>query len=230
MTTTCADILTRALALSVANQGLVDANVSGDVVDVLSRINQMQQRAVTRFTQRNKTLFLMTTTTVSTGGASARTADLSALTSRVQRIIRVTLPSGIEVALVDPNVPTSEMAPRYYTQGETLVEVSNDWDTTSAGAVTLTIQYSARPNDLDVSVLGALTQAVTIPDRFTDLLVYDLGAFLAEKDVGREDAEVADLTSKRDGVIDAWVESAAQFGGVPVYAFEIPVPQATSKD
>jgi hypothetical protein len=70
----------------------------------------------------------------------------------VQRIVRVTLHgSGIDVALIDPAIPLAEMAPRYYTRGANLVEVSNDWDTSTSNAVVLDVLYVYRPADLDVS-------------------------------------------------------------------------------
>lgn len=230
MTTTCADVLTRAVALSVANQGLIDSNVTADVQETLNRINQLQTNAFTRFTAKNKVGFLGSAVRTSTSGNGGRTIDLSGVTPRLQRIVRVTLPSGVEVSLVDPNVPQAELAPRYYMQGETIVEVMNDWDTSTASAVSLTILASSRATDLDVSATGALSQLVSVPDRYTSILVYGLGAYLAEKDVGREDEEVADLTAKSDAALDAWIESATLFGGVPVYSFEVPTPSVTSKD
>jgi len=96
--------------------------------------------------------------------------------------------------------------------------------------VSLTLLYSSRPPDLDVSALGTLAQLVSIPDRYTDILTYDLGAYLAEKDVGREMAEVVDLLAKRDESLSIWIASAVQFGGTAVYSFEIPSPSTTSKD
>lgn len=231
MTTLCSDIVTRAIGLSVANNGVLDPTQSADVQDALVRISQAQARAFTRFTNENKTAFLRSATVTSTTGNGNRSVDLSTLTPRVQRIIRLLLvTSGIEVALVDPNVPTSEMAPRYFTQGETLMEVSNDWDTSTAGAVSLSVQYASRPPDLDVSSTATLAQLVTIPDRYTDILTYDLGAYLAQKDVGREDAEVTALEAKRDESLAIWVASATQLGGVAVYAFEVPSPTVTNKN
>lgn len=229
MTTTCSDIVTRALALSVANQGLLDPNVTADVQTALSRISQAQIKAFIAFTQANRTAFLTSITVASNAANGHRVVDLSAQSPRVERIVRVELPSGVEVALVDPAVPTSEMAPRYFTEGDTLHEISNDWDTTSANAVSLTILCATRPPELDVSATASLTQTVSIPDRFTDLLVYELGAFLAESDVGREQAEVTDLRTKATGVLSDWINSAAQFGGVATYTFSIPTPTPDSK-
>jgi hypothetical protein len=152
MTTTCSDILTRAIGLSVANVGVIDPTVAADIQDALVRITQAQSRAFTRFSAANKTAFLRSTTVTSTASNGNRTCDLSTLDPRVQRIIRLTLTtSGIDVALVDPTVPTAEMAPRFFTESESLVEVSNDWDTASANAVSLTLLYTSRPPDLDVS-------------------------------------------------------------------------------
>ena len=227
MATTASDIVTRAIGLSVANVGVLDPSVAADIADALVRISQAQARAFTRFSAANKTAFLRTTTVTSTASNGNRTCDLSGLSPRVQRIIRLTLTtSGIDVALVDPAIPTAEMAPRFYTRDETLVEVQNDWDTASANAVGLTVAYTSRPPDLDVSGTGTLTQTVSIPDRYTDVLVYDLGAYLVEKDVGREDAEMNDLLAKRDASLDAWIQSATQFGGTGVYSFEVPPPTA----
>lgn len=231
MTTTCQDIVTRAIGLSVANVGVLDPTQSADVQDALVRISQAQARAFTRFTDENKTAFLKSSVVTSTAGNGLRTVDLSTLSPRVQRIISLKLAtSGIDVALVDPNVPTSEMAPRYITEGETLVEITNDWDTASANQVSLTLLYTTRPPDLDTSASATLSQAVSIPDRYTDILTYDLGAYLAQKDVGREDNEVTALEAKRDQSLTAWIASATQFGGVPVYAFDVPAPSVASKN
>jgi hypothetical protein len=229
MSTSCSDILTRALALSVANQGLLDPNVTADVQTALSRISQAQIRAFIAFTQANRTAFLTTVTKASNAANGHRVVDLATQDPRVERIVRVELPSGTEVALVDPAVPTSEMAPRYFTEGDTLHEILNDWDTTTANAVTLTILCATRPPELDVSALGTLSQAVSIPDRFTDILVYELGAFLAESDVGRDDAEVTELRQKSAAVLSDWINSSAQFGGVATYTFTIPTPTPDSK-
>lgn len=235
MTTTCSDLVTRALALNVANQGLLDTANATDVQTALVRINQAQARAFTRFTKRNKTGYLTSTTVASTTGNGNREIDMSfsafgATVPRIQRILKVSLANGTEVALVDPNVQTSELAPRYYNRGESLVEVSNDWDTQSTGSVTLTVLVSTRPADLDTSTAGLLTQAISVPDRYADVLTYDLGAYLAEKDVGRDPTEAAAMYEKRDEWLDAWIESAVLFGGVPVYTFDVPAPKATSKD
>ena len=231
MSTSCSDIVTRAIGLSVANNGVLDPTQSADVQDALVRISQAQARAFTRFSDANKTAFLKSVVVTSTAGNGGRTVDLSVLSPRVQRIITLRLTtSQLEVALVDPNVQTSEMAPRYITEGETLVEVSNEWDTATANAVSLTLLHTTRPPDLDTSTNGLLSQAVSIPDRYTDILVYDLGAYLAQKDVGREDAEVTMLEAKRDEALAAWITSATQFGGVAVYAFEIPQPTVSNKN
>jgi hypothetical protein len=229
MTTTCADILTRALSLSVANQGLLDPNVTADVQTALARISQAQIKAFIAFTQANRTAFLTSISNASNAANGHRIVDLSGQSPRVERIVRVELPSGVEVALVDPAVPTSEMAPRYFTEGDTLHEIANDWDPTSAGTVTLTILCATRPPELDVSATAALTQLVSIPDRFTDLLVYELGAFLAESDVGRDQAEVTALRTQGASVLGEWIASAAQFGGVATYTFSVPTPTPDSK-
>lgn len=229
MTTTCADIVTRTLALSVANSGLLDVNTAADVMEALDRINALQTLAFTRFTAANRAGFLITRPKASTAANGGRTVDLSTLNPRLQRLVRVELPSGVEVALVDPSVPDSELAPRYYTRGETMVEVSNDWDTGTANAVTLSFLYAYRPTDLDVSATAALTQTVTVPDRYVDVLVYWFGAYLAEKDVGREDAEVTYLTAKGDAVLETWIASAGQLAGVQAYTFDIPSPAPRSK-
>jgi hypothetical protein len=130
---------------------------------------------------------------------------------------------------VDPAVPTSEMAPRYYTKGTYLVEVVQRLGHEHANAVVLDVLYVWRPDDLDVSATGALTQAVSVPDRFANVLVYALGAYLCEKDVGRGDAEVSAACEAERGPED-WITAEAQFGGTAVYTFVVPVPTATSKN
>jgi len=230
VSTTVADIVTRALALSVQNAGVLDVTQSADVQTALVRVSQAQTRAWTEFTQQNKTAFLTSATVISTSGNGNRSVDLSTLSLPVQRIVRVTRVSdGTEVALVDPMVPETEMAPRYYTQGEVLKEVSNDWDTAASGTVNLTVQYASRPADLTTTLGAAITQAVSIPDRYCDYLVYDLGGYLAYTDVGREGTEAGTLWSLRDKVLADWITSAAQFGGVQTYTFSVPVPGPASK-
>lgn len=230
MTTTCAAILTRTLALSVANQGLLDENTAADVQETLDRLNQLQAKAFTRFISANRSEFLATTAMASSAANGGRVVDLSTIDPPLQRLVRLTLrSSGVEVALVDPAVPASELAPRYYTAGNTLVEISNDWDTTTTDTVTLDLLYVFRPADLDTTATAALTQPITIPDRYADVLVYWFGSYLAEKDVGREDAEVADLLAKGDAVLETWIASAGQMGGVQAYTFDIPSPAPRSK-
>jgi hypothetical protein len=80
MTTTCADIVTRALALSVANQGLIDVNVTEDVQDALVRINADQQQAFTEFSAQNKTAFLRTASFTSSATNGGRLVNLGAAT------------------------------------------------------------------------------------------------------------------------------------------------------
>lgn len=231
MTTTCADIVTRALALSVANQGLLDVNATDDVQDALVRINSGQQLAWTEFTAQNRTAYLTTSGLSSSAGNGGRTIDLTVADPPVQRIVRVTRRSdGVDVALVDPAIPNAEMSPRYYTQGSTLVEVSTDWDSSTTDNVVLDVLYVSRCAELDVSATADLTQAVSIPDRFTNVLVYDLGVYLCEKDVGRSDAEVAALQAKRDQALQDWITAEAQLGGTMVYTFAVPVPTPSSKN
>lgn len=226
MAMTCLDVVNRAIGLSVANAGLVDLASTTDIQDALTRLSQMQAKAFTAYTAENKAGFLTTVTATSSAAASGRVVNCNgaAFTLKVQRIVRVALGDGTEVALVDPAVPTSELAPRYYSAGETLVEVSNDWNTASGAAVALVVTYAWRPADLDVSASATLVQGIGIPDRHADVLVYDFGAYLAEKDVGRDEQEVKDLIEKRDAALTQWVESGAQFGGVQVYTFSIPTP------
>jgi len=222
MATTVQDIIDRAVGLSVANQGLAT-----NPPDLIYRINQYQRRAFTEFIDVNRYAYQTSASVVSSAGNGNRVANLATLTSKVERVLKVTLPSGIEVSQVDLQDVNAELAPRYYARGETLVEVGTDWNPAAATAVDLTIDYCSRPNDLDPN--GTTNQLVSIPDGFCDILVYELGAYFASSDVGRDPNEAASLLGQRNDAMDSWIAYGGHFAGVPAYRLDIPSPSPRDK-
>lgn len=222
MATTVQDVIDRAVALSVANQGLAT-----NPPDLIYRINQYQRRAFTEFTDVNRYAFQTSASVVSSAGNGNRVATLSTLTAKVERVLKVTLPSGVEVSQVDLQDVTAELAPRYYPRGETLVEVGTDWNTAAPTAVTLTVAYCSRPDDLNT--IGATNQLVSIPDGYCDILVYELAAYFAFSDVGRDPGEAQALMAQRNAAMANWITQGGHYAGVPAYQLAIPSPSPRDK-
>lgn len=223
MSTSVQDVIDRAVALSVANQGL-----NANTPDLIYRVNSYQRKRWTQFTQANKYYYQITQTVTSTATNGGRVADVSGFTLPVERVLSVFLPSGIEIREVDLQDPNAEMAPRYYPSGTQLVEVTNDWDPTSPNAVTITVNYCWRPVDLDPTM--PTTQLVSIPDGYVGCLVNDLGAYFAFSDFGRatQVPETAALQADADATAQSWIEEAGHFAGRSAYRFDLPIP--TPKD
>lgn len=224
MATSVQDVINRAVALSVANQGLAT-----NVPDLIYRVNSFQRKRWTQFTQSNKYYYQVTQNVTSTAGNGGRVADLSLFAQPVERTLSVYLPSGIEVREVDLQDMNAELAPRYYPSGQTLVEVTNDWDTASANAVLLTVNYCYRPVDLDVTL--PTSQLVSVPDGYVGCLVNDLGAYFAFSDFGRatQVPETTQLMSDADAMMQAWIGEAGHFAGHSAYRFELPDPSPADK-
>lgn len=223
MSTTCQNIIDRAVALSVANQGLAT-----NTPDLIYRVNSFQRKRWTQFTQANKYYYQITQTVISTAANGGRVADVSGFALPVERVLSVFLPSGIEIREVDLQDPNAELAPRYYPSGTQLVEVTNDWDIATANAVVLTVNYCWRPVDLDPTI--PTSQLVSIPDGYVGCLVNDLGAYLAFSDFGRatQVPETAALQADADAIAQSWIEEAGHFAGRTAYRFDLPIP--TPKD
>lgn len=224
MSTQVQDIINRAVALSVANQGLAT-----NQPDLIYRVNQFQRKRWTQFTQANKYYYQITQTVTSTAANGGRVADLSTLSLPVERTLSVYLPSGIEVREVDLQDQNAELAPRYYPSGATLVEVTNDWDTATPNAVILIVNYCWRPVDLDPTM--PTTQLVSVPDGYVGCLVNELGAYFAFSDFGRatQVSEATQLMADADSVMQAWIGEAGHFAGHSAYRFELPDPSPADK-
>lgn len=225
MSTSVQDVIDRAVALSVANQGLAT-----NTPDLIYRVNQYQRKRWTQFTQANKYFYQITQPVTSTSANGGRVADLSTFTLPVERVLSVFLPFNLEVREVDLQDPNAELAPRYYPSGQTLVEVSNDWDIATPNAVTLIVNYCWRPVDLDPTQSTA--QLVSIPDGYVGCLVNDLGAYFAFSDFGRatQVPETQALQADADAIATAWIEEAGHFAGRTAYRFDLPTVAPTPED
>lgn len=219
-TTTCNTIIQRAQAFNALNTGLTT-----DAAEMLSRIRADQQALFTSLAGLTRDYFQSTAILTSTGGSSARSFDLSAISPVVERVLLVTLGDGRTVNQVDVLDQDAELAPRYIVRGQTLIEVGNDWGT--AGAKTATLVYVSGMTDIDPS--GSLTQTVTVPDPWIDLLVIPLAMYLSQKDPGRDPNEVVALKAMLDDRQQAFVAYLTQFGGIESRRLVIPTPVQSTK-
>jgi hypothetical protein len=227
VTTTCQTIVDRAKSANPLN-----ASLSGDRAEMLSRIRADQQELFSRIAGTTRDRFQTTATITSSSAARRRVLTLSALSPVVERVLRLELPDGREVSQVDVLDPDAELAPRYAVQGETLVEIDNDWSTVS-GTVSLSLRYVYGMTD--ISPDGALSQLVTVPDPWIDLLVLPLAMYFFRKDPGREDAEYVRLAAllgefePRSGRRGAFLDYLENYGGVESRRFAQPTPRTTGK-
>lgn len=220
MATTCSDIVTRAKAFNTMN-----APLTNDTSEILSRIRVDQQALFTSIAGVTRDRFQTTATLTSTNGSSGRSFNLATLTSApVERILKVTLQDGRDLNQVDVLDTDAELSPRYYVQGLSLVEVSNDWGT--SGSKTATLIYCYGPTDIDPT--GSLTQAVTVPDQWTDLLVLPLAKYLAQKDPGRDPNEIARLQGMQNDLSQQFLSYLTTYGGIEVRRLVIPEPRTES--
>jgi len=215
MSTTCQDIVSRAQSFNTLNQGL-----TSDSVEMLSRIRSDQQSLFTSVAGLTRDYFQSTVSITSTGGASGRTFDLSAVSPPVERVLMVTLGDGRQLNEVDIQDIDAELAPRYVPRGTKLVEVSNDWG--SSGTKTATMVYVYGMTDVDPS--GSLTQNVTVPDPWVDLLVLPLARYLASKDPGRDPNEIQNLSAMLDEKQQEFVAYLTNYSGIKSTRLVIPAP------
>src|SRR4051812_9810004 len=124
MTTTAQQIVDRAKAMSTLNTPL-----TADRAVMLSRIRADQQALFTLVSSVTRDYFQTTADLTSSIAVSGRVLTLSGLTLPVERVIRVDLSDGREANQVDVQDLDAELSPRYVVRGQTLVEVSNDWNT-----------------------------------------------------------------------------------------------------
>lgn len=222
MTTTCQAIIDGARKFSTLNVPL-----TADRTEMLSRILADQQEIFTSIAGLTRDRFQAAVGVTSSGGASGRLIDLAALVPTnppVERVLTLILADGREANQVDILDVEAELKPRYTVRGQLLVEVSNDWNTVS-GAVSATLTYVYGPTAIDPA--GALTQLISVPDAWTDLLVLPLAIYLAQKDPGRDPAEIERLEGKLSKRQDAFVTYLTNYGGVVVKRFDLPSPQSS---
>jgi len=218
MSTTCADIIARAQAFSSSNGPLTS---NGSVM--LSRIRADETALFSKAAEVNRDYFSVSTALTSTSGSSARTFAIGALTPPVERILKLTLSTGVEVNQVDSLDIDGELAPRYTTNGTTLTEVNSEWGAT--GTISATLMYAKGAASIDPT--GALTQTVTTPDEWTDLLVISLAQYLHHMDVGRDPMEGQRLQALHDDRMQDFFNHLAHFGGVEARRFVIPSPSGS---
>jgi hypothetical protein len=220
-TTTAQEIVDRATAYSSANV----AALTTDTAEMLDRIRFFERQVYTKAAQTAPDWFTTTDTLTSTAGATARSVDLSAQNPPVERLVVVTLSDGTEVAQVDLTDPAGELAPRYFVRGQSIVEVSNDWNTASSAAQSLTLTYVQAP--ATIAVDGGLTQTLSLDDAWTSCIVYRLAHYLAHKDVGREVAVPGELERLESMIGQAdrdFLTYLTHFGGVAARRFDRPSP------
>lgn len=206
MTTTVQQLADRAKAFSTAN---TSASIT-DSAEIIARVTSIERQLYAAASQRRPDFFLASTALTSTSGSSGRTADLSAVSPPVMRVLRVSITSTDEtVSQVDVLDPDGDLAPRYYAKGQTLVEVSNDWG--ASGTVGLTVHYIKGPVALSTS--GGMSQTVSIPDEWTDCLVLPLALYLAHKDVGRDPAELQRIEGQAAQVTEQFYTYLDQYAG-----------------
>ena len=144
MTTTVQQIFEAALQWSVANPDVFRA---ASTREILERVNADHQALFSKLADEDYHLYSANGLLLSTAGPSGRTVDLATLLPPVEAVIAVRLPNGEEVFPVDVGDQEAELAPRYYQQGDELVEINNEWG--AAGAVSLALVYAYRPEDVD---------------------------------------------------------------------------------
>lgn len=194
--------------------------------EILARVDADQQALFTSIAALTRDRFQLSVSVTSTAAASGRVIDLATLVRPIERVLKFVLADGREVSQVDLLDLEAELAPRYYVQGTSLIEVSNDWATTHGSTVsgTLTYVYGATAIDPD----GALTQAVTVPDAWCDLLVLPLVLYLAAKDPQPDQPFVERVTALLEERQQAYVSYLGNYGGVESRRFILPTPKASS--
>lgn len=219
MSTTCSDIVARAQSFNTLNQGL-----TSDSTEMLSRIRADQQALFTGVAGLTRDYFQTTASLSSTGGASGRQFDLSALSPPNERVLLLTLGDGRDCSEVDILDIDAELAPRYIARGTKLVEVSNDWGASGSKTATLTYVYGAAA----ISISGSLSQTVSIPDEWTDLLVLPLAKYLAQKDPGRDPNEIVNLAAMQDEREQQFVSFLTSYSGIKSVRVIPPTPSSAA--
>lgn len=225
MSTTVQQILDAAMLQNTANSRVLGQR------EVLERVNFAEQDLFTKLAQENRYLWATSGAFPSTNGAQGRSIDLAVpgQNAIVERVLRLELPTGVEVNLVDIQDRDAELAPRAYPLGTKLFEIGSEWQG-SIGSVAITVFYAYRPAEL--SLTGALTQAVALYDRFVSYYHYDLAWYMAHSDAGRaiaDPGEIQRLSALREGVYQTILQHADHFAGPAWRRFHLPVPSSEEK-
>lgn len=226
MATTVQNVFDAALLWSSANTG---AFRGAGTREILERVLFAEQGLFTKLAEENRTFYALPKTPASSTGGSGRTLDLGALTPPVERTLRIVLPDGRDLNLVDITDTDAELAPRGYFLGTTLYEIANEWSA-APGAVSPTVYYVQRPVDLNLA--GDLTQAVGLPDRFAQYYAVDLAAYFVHKDyarVGNDPQELERLNAKAQGIYADIVAYVDHFHGALSRRFILPTPTPAEK-
>jgi hypothetical protein len=221
MSTNCQQIYVRAKQSTPANAELVSIST-----EILARIEADQQALFASIAGITRDRFQTSVGVTSTSAASERVIDLSVLTLPVERLLKVTL-SDLRIARqVDVIDVDAELSPRYLVRGQTLVEVSNDWSTTS-GTVSATLVYVYGPTTIDPS--GAYTQTVSVPDAWADLLVLPLQLYFASQRPMTDPGEIDRLQARLTDRTKNFVAYLTNYGGIRSDRFDVPVPTPADK-
>jgi hypothetical protein len=214
-------VIDRAKAFSPLNTSL-----ASDPVELVTRIQQMQQRIFTAVASLpaavlGRSRFTRDATLTSTNAASTRSADLSGLTPPMERLLKVTLASGVEVLPVTLFDPWAQLPPRYAIRGQTLLEISNDWSA-STEAVSLSVLYCAGPTA--ITPTGGTSQTLTIPDEWADLVIKPLAMYFHSKDPGRDPTEYQMLDQEYTQVWNGFLAYVTNYAGELSLPAQLPPP------
>lgn len=226
MAVTCQTVIDRAKAFSPLNTSL-----ASDPVELVTRIQQIQQRIFTavaslpvalvgrsRFTQRE--------TLTSSSGSSGRTIALTGATKPVERVVRVTESDGTEVLPVLEFDVWAQRAPRYIHRAQTLVEVGSDWSA-STGTVTLTVSYCYGPTAITPS--GGTGQTLTLPDEWADLVIKPLAMYFHTKDPGRDPGEYDRLYAEYTQAWNGFLAYVTNYAGEWNLNATLPAPPEATR-
>jgi hypothetical protein len=215
MATTAQQIVNRAIARNVANRL---TSLTSDTSEMLHRINADAIELRQQLLEGNRTFFQEREVKASSNAASSRVLDLSALATPCFRLLKLELPSGTEISVVDLRDQDAELAPRGYPKGKTIVEVGSEWG--SSGAVNITVFYVKGVASLTLT--GALSQTVTIDDEYASLLDNRLAKYLAQKDTGRDPQEVTDLDAEYQTGLVSYLDFLNGVGGTQALRHVLP--------
>lgn len=215
--------LTAQYVISAAgNFSAANAALMTNTVEMLSRIRYDQRALFTNVALRSREYFVASVTLPSSNGVQNRTLDMTQCPPALERVLQV-LVNGVPLNQVDILDINAELAPRYYAQGTTLVEVNAEWG--AAGIVNAVIDYGYAPNDIDP--YGATSQPLSVPDQWVDILVGNLAAYVALKDYGRPPTEIANAQALAQTRMAEFQGFLDQTAGVRAMRLDIPSPIAT---